>query len=110
VNDEHSPSEIDFIRIHFQLRQYQIDFLNTIDKDNISRALRILIDKYIKQTKMLSFQKYLPTLGGGLMLIVIGTILPNIWVSLTSIFTGVFMMGFSVYMYNEGKLKYEENK
>ena len=50
--------EIDFIRLSVMLKPVHTDFLKTIDQDNISKALRMVIDGYMKQTKMLAFQKY----------------------------------------------------
>ena len=107
VNDFSSP-EKEFIRIHFQLNQTQIDFLNQIDSDSQSKALRILIDKYMKQTRLLSFEKYLITFAFGFLLIGVGTILPNLYISVSSMLTGIFMVGFSLYMYGKMRIKYEK--
>ena len=58
MNDE-SLSDFNLIRMQLRLKPEQIDFLKTIDKDNVSNALRILIDRYIKQTKMMKFDRFL---------------------------------------------------
>jgi len=82
--------------------------LKKIDADNESKALRILIDRYIEQSRYMNFEKYLPVFAFGLAFIIIGSILQNLYVSLTSIFTGVFLMGFSIYMYNRGRERYDK--
>ena len=101
-------SEKDFINKHYSIKQNHIDFLKKIDADNESKALRILIDRYIEQSRYMNFEKYLPVFAFGLAFIIIGSILQNLYVSLTSIFTGVFLMGFSIYMYNRGRERYDK--
>ena len=102
--------ELDFIRVSIMLKPHHADFLKTIDPDNLSKAVRVLIDSYMKQTKIIAFEKYLIYFMFGLALVGIGTMLDNLYVSLTSIFVGMFAILFSLYMYLSGKLKYERNK
>jgi len=105
VNDT-SISEKYYIRINVTLKPEHIDFLKRIDQDNYSRAARIVIDRYIKQTRFFNFEKYLPVFAVGFAFIIIGSILQNFYVSLTSILTGAFMMLYSGWMYSKNKLKY----
>lgn len=114
MNDETSQDEIigelNFIRVHVLLKPTHADFLKTIDKDNISKAVRTLIDTFMKQKKLLSFEKYLSSFAFGLALVGIGSILPNIYISLTSMGTGLFCILFSLYMYGKTKIKYEKGE
>ena len=59
MNDDDSLKDLGFIRIHFQLKPDQIEFLKTIDPASQSNALRIVIDRYRKQMKMMKFDKLL---------------------------------------------------
>jgi hypothetical protein len=109
VSDE-IYSEFDFIKIHFSLKPEHIDFLKKMDPDNSSKALRILIDNFMKQKRMLSFEKYLTSFAFGLALIGIGSILPNLYISLTSMGTGLFCIIFSLAMYSRTRIRYEKGK
>lgn len=50
---------LDFKRIHIILKSEQIDFLKTLDENNISNSIRVLIDRYMKMTKRQIIEKYL---------------------------------------------------
>jgi hypothetical protein len=114
VNDITSQNELlsdcKFIQLHILLNQTHIDYLKKIDKDNISKSVRILIETYMKQKKMLSFEKYLTTFAFGLALVGIGTILPNLYISLASMGTGAFCILFSLAMYSRSRIKYEKGE
>ena len=49
---------LDFVRIHILLKPEQKDYLKKIDSNNMSNAVKTLIENHMKQTKMISFQKY----------------------------------------------------
>ena len=100
-------STIEYIAISVKLKTEQLDFLKKIDT-NTSNAIRIIIERYMDQTRYMNFEKYLPVFAFGLAFIIIGSILQNLYVSLSSIFTGVFLMGFSIYMYNRGRERYDK--
>lgn len=84
-----------------------VDFLKRVDKDNMSRAVRIVINNFIKQKKLLNFEKYLSTFAFGLVLVGIGTILPNVFIGVSTIATGSFCIIYSLIMYTRGRLQYE---
>jgi hypothetical protein len=96
-----------FIRSHFLLTPAHDDLLKQIDPDNKSRALRIVLDNYIKNKRLIKFEKYLMSLSFGMILLGVGTILPNIYISTVSMILGGFIIMFSLYMYLAGKIKYE---
>jgi hypothetical protein len=102
--------ELNFIRVHILLKPTHADFLKTIDRDNISKAVRILIDTFMKQKRMLSFEKYLSSFAFGLALVGIGSILPNVYISLASMGTGLFCIIFSLYMYGKTRIRYEKGE
>lgn len=52
-------NDLDFKRIHIILKSEHLDFLKKIDEHNISNAIRVLIDKYMKMTKRQVLEKYL---------------------------------------------------
>ena len=52
-------NDFDLIQIHLKIQQRHIDFLKTIDPENQSNAIRLVIDKYMKQTKMIIMERYL---------------------------------------------------
>ena len=106
--NEPVSTENEYIRVHVQLKQNQIEFIKKIDTDNYSNAIRIIIDRYMIQSRYMNFEKYLPVFAFGLAFVIIGSILSNLYVSLSSIFTGVFLMGFSIYMYNRGRERYDK--
>ena len=112
VNDTDSQEEVikelDFIRQSIVLKPDHIDYLKIIDKDNVSNAVRVLIDTFMKQKRLLSFEKYLITFAFGFALIGIGTILPNLYISLASMGTGFGCIIFSLIKYSSGKIKYEK--
>ena len=114
MDDQNSQDEIlgelNFIRMSLLLKPTHADFLDTIDKNNKSNAIRILIDTFMKQKKMLSFEKYLSSFAFGLALIGIGSILPNLYISLVSMGTGLFCILFSLYMYGKTRIKYEKGE
>jgi hypothetical protein len=99
--------ENDFIRVHFLLTPIHDSLLKKIDPDNKSRALRIVLDNYIKSKRLIKFEKYLMSLSFGMILLGVGTILPNIYISTVSMILGAFIILFSLYMYLTGKIKYE---
>lgn len=103
-------SELNFIRMSILLKPSHADYLKKIDGNNASNAVRILIDTFMKQKKLLSFEKYLTSFAFGLALVGIGSILPNIYISLTSMGTGLFCILFSLYMYGKTKIKYEKGE
>lgn len=113
MNDETSQedvlSEFNYIRITIVLNPEYVDFLKTIDK-NASGAVRKLIKNYMKQKRLLSFEKYLTSFAFGLALIGIGTILPNLYISLTSMGTGLFCIIFSLAMYSHSRIRYEKGE
>lgn len=51
--------ECEFIRVSIMLKPFHMDFLKKIDTDNVNKAVRMIIDGYMKQTKMIVFQKYI---------------------------------------------------
>ena len=108
--NESVSSEIEYIGTSVRLKPEQIDFLKKIDSNSNSNAIRIIIDRYIKQTRIMTFDKYLPVFAVGFLLIGIGTLLPNIYIGLTSIAVGIFMIFYSLYMYNRYRLKYEKGE
>jgi hypothetical protein len=114
VNDVSSQEEIitglNFIRQSIVLKPDHIDYLKTIDKDNISNAVRVLIDTFMKHKRLLSFEKYLTTFAFGLALVGIGTILPNLYISLASMGTGAFCILFSLAMYSRSRIKYDKGE
>lgn len=109
-SQEEIIKELDFIRQSIVLKPDHIDYLKTIDKNNISNAVRVLIDSFMKQKRLLSFEKYLTSFAFGLALVGIGTILPNLYVSLTSMGTGAFCILFSLVMYSRSRIKYEKGE
>ena len=52
-------NDFDFQQIHPQVQQRHIDFLKSIDKDNQSKAVRLVIDTAINQSRRMIFEKYL---------------------------------------------------
>ena len=44
--------EHDFIRVSIMLKPVHADFLKTIDPDNVSKANRMVIDGYMRQSKI----------------------------------------------------------
>lgn len=114
MNDESSQetvlSDLKFIQLHILLDPTHVDFLKTIDKNNISNSVRVLIDTFMKQKRMLSFEKYLTSFAFGLALIGIGSILPNLYISLASMGTGLFCIIFSLAMYSRTRIRYEKGE
>jgi hypothetical protein len=41
------------------LKGEHVDYLKSVDPDNMSRAVRIVIDRYIKQNKVLRWERYM---------------------------------------------------
>ena len=105
--NEPASSNDDSIIKSINIKTEHLDFLKKIDT-NTSNAIRIIIDRYMTQSRYMNFEKYLPVFAFGLAFVIIGSILQNLYVSLSSIFTGVFLMGFSVYMYNRGRERYDK--
>ena len=102
--------EMNFIRMSLLLSPKHADYLKTIDRNNSSNAIRILIDTFMKQKRILSFEKYLTSFAFGLALIGIGSLLSNIYISLTSMGTGLFCIIFSITMYSRLRIKYEKGE
>jgi hypothetical protein len=95
-----------FIKIHANITPEHDDLLKKIDEER-SKALRILLDNYIKNKRLIKFEKYLMSLSFGMILLGVGTILPNIYISTTSMILGAFIILFSLYMYLTGKIRFE---
>jgi hypothetical protein len=102
--------ELNFIRMSILLKPAHADYLKKIDVNNASNAVRILIDTFMKQKRMLSFEKYLSSFAFGLALVGIGSILTNIYISLASMGTGLFCILFSLYMYGKTRIRYEKGE
>lgn len=114
MDDQNSQDELlgelNFVRMSLLLKPAHADFLKKIDSNNASNAIRILIDTFMKQKRMLSFEKYLSSFAFGLALIGIGSILPNLYISLTSMGTGLFCIIFSLAMYSRTRIRYEKGE
>ena len=41
------------------LKQNHVDYLKTIDEDNMSKAVRTVLDEHIQQTKMMKLERHL---------------------------------------------------
>ena len=102
--------EKDFIKVGLSLKHKHIDLLKRIDPDNLSNAQRIVDDSFIKQKRLMNFEKYLSTFAFGIILVGIGTILPNLYVSITTILTGSFCIFYSLFMYSRGRIRYEQGR
>ena len=48
-----------FFRTSLSLKQEHIELLKSINPDNYSMALRVILDKYIKQTKTMKWERYM---------------------------------------------------
>jgi hypothetical protein len=110
VSEEQQDSflkENDFIRCCILLKPEHDDLLKKIDSNNKSSALRIILDNYLKSQRLIKFEKYLMSMSFGMILLGIGTILPNIYISTFSMVLGGFIIVFSLYMYLAGKIRYE---
>jgi len=109
VSDEQQEEllkECGFIKIHANITPEHDNLLKRIDEER-SKALRILLDNYIKSRRLIKFEKYLMSLSFGMILLGVGTILPNIYISTVSMILGAFIILFSLYMYLSGKIRYE---
>lgn len=51
--------ELDFIRVSIMLKPDQADYLHSIDADNMSKAVRIVIDREMNHTKREKLERYL---------------------------------------------------
>jgi hypothetical protein len=95
-----------FIKIHVNITPEHDSLLKKIDEER-SKALRILLDNYLRSQRLIKFEKYLMSLSFGMILLGVGTILPNIYISTASMIMGAFIILFSLYMYLSGRIKYE---
>ena len=100
----------DFVDAHFYIKPFHLDYLKKINPDNVSNALRQVLDKYMKQQRSLHFEKYLTSLAIGLLLVAICSTIQNLWISISGMLVGLFMIGYSVTMYYFGRKQYEEKK
>ena len=50
-------SENNTFRHAVMLKGEHVDYLKSVDPDNMSRAVRIVIDRYIKQNKVMRFER-----------------------------------------------------
>ena len=96
-------------KVHLEITISQDDFLSTIN-ENKSVAIRMVLDKYMKQQKGKDFERYLTSFGFGIVLVGVGSLLDNIFISITSIATGMVMIVFSLAMYTKGRITYEKKK
>ena len=94
--------------VTLRITSEQEEFLKTINPDNKSEAIKIILSKYMKQQKGRDFERYLTTFGFGIVLVGVGSILDNIFISVTSIATGLVMIMFGLVMYTKGRIKYEK--
>ena len=67
--------ELDAVRKNFYLKNEHIDYLKTIDPDNDSRAIRLLIERDMKHTKMQKLQQGLLYLVFGMCLITLAILI-----------------------------------
>jgi len=58
-NQDELLRELDFIRATIMLKQNHVDYLKTIDEDNLSKAVRTVLDEHIQQTKMMKLERHL---------------------------------------------------
>lgn len=78
-NQEEFLDDIKLKSVHILLKPEHSDFLKTIDDNNMSNAVRVLIEKYMHQTKMMRFEKYmLYFIFGVCIVIAVSLILPLI--------------------------------
>ena len=58
-NQDELLHELDYIRQTIMLKQDHVTYLKTIDPDNMSKAVRVVIDNYTKQSKIMKMERHL---------------------------------------------------
>ena len=91
-----------------RLEQEYIDFLDKVNS-NRTEAIRIIIRKYMVQQRFMLFEKYMLSFAMGVLLIGVGTVIVNLYISLACIFTGVGMVLFSIVMYTVYRVRFESD-
>lgn len=105
--NEPSETEKEFIPTRITLKQPHFDYLHTIDHDNISSAIRNIIDDHIKSRKI-TFEKHMLSFATGFILILIGVTQVNLWVMITASLTGLVMVVYSLTRYILGYYNYRK--
>lgn len=58
-NQDELLHELDYIRQTIMLKKDHVTYLKTIDPDNMSKAVRVVIDNYTKQSKIMKMERHL---------------------------------------------------
>ena len=90
----------DFVSVHAKLPESQISFLETIDKNNQSNAVRTAIDRYKNQSRTHIIKDHLILFTFGVFIIIFATLLTNLLAIVVSVAIGLFCVfyGFLVLM------------
>lgn len=90
----------DFVSVHVKLPETQINFLETIDKNNQSNAVRTAIDRYRTQTRNAIVKDHLILFSFGVFVIIFATLLSSMISIIAAVAIGLFCVfyGFLVLM------------
>ena len=102
-----SFNESDLIDGHYKLKKIHLDTIKNVDPKNQSNGLRIIIDEYLKHKRTLMFDKYLTSFAIGMILIGFGLTFVNLYIEIAMYITGGIMICYSLFMYLNGRLKYQ---
>lgn len=107
TNTDTFEIEKEFIPTRITLKQLHFDYLHTIDHDNISSAIRNVIDDHIK-SRRITFEKHMLSFATGFILVLIGVTQVNILVMVTASLTGLVMIVYSLTRYILGYYNYRK--
>jgi hypothetical protein len=95
---------------NFRLKQRNLDFLNTINPDNLNEALRIALDECEMNRQRVRFDQFLLTLGMGLLFVCLSLVMANVYLLATMMLAGVGILSYGCFSFYMARKRISETR